>query len=178
MRRAIAVMQALQGLDKTHGRASNLREVVAATGLPTLTAHRCLQSLLQAGVVVQPRNDASRAPSRGRYHVQWPTPADELPEGRPSQATRDRLVKLAGQTGQIALLYVPYSVSEQPRRVCTAHASPSDQPITHADVKSAPLSAHAPGMAIAAAMGCCRATTPTSSPLPSGTAPPSPAPLP
>lgn len=151
--RTIAVMQALQGLQETHCRESYLREVAAVTGLPSPTAYRYLQALRQAGVVVQPMSYASRDTSRGRYRLQWPASADQPPRNNPAQSIRGLLVKLASQTGQIALLYAPYTLAEQPMRECTAHAWASHEPTNQADIELAPLGADAAGMAMAAAMG-------------------------
>ncbi|ANZ13422.1 helix-turn-helix domain-containing protein [Streptomyces noursei] len=151
--RTVAVLRALQGLQKPHSREAYLREIAAATGLPSATAYRYLQALRQAGVVSQPKNYASRDASRGRYRLQWHMATEEPPRGSPSQGTRGLLVQLATQTGQIAMLYAPYSFAEQPMRECTAQVWGPHEPVRQEDVEFAPLGADAAGMAIAAAMG-------------------------
>lgn len=150
--RTIAILRALQELQETHCREVFLREIAAATQLPLSTTHRFLKHMKRAQVVAQPEAFGAGDNSRGRYRFQWRVP-DEPAHGGPAQGVSGLLVKLAGRTGQIALLYTPYALAEPPMRECTAHAWGSHAPINQTDVLLAPLGADAAGMALAAAMG-------------------------
>ncbi|WP_411138063.1 helix-turn-helix domain-containing protein [Streptomyces sp. C10] len=145
-RRTADVMRALADLQQTgSGRAVYLREIAAAAGLDRGTAHRYLQALIDTGMVYQPY------PGKGAYVLNWRAP--EAPaQAHPSQWMATRLARLQDQTGQIALLFVPYLVSQHPLRLRTETAWGTHKPVTHEDLDIAPLDADAPGLVMRAAM--------------------------
>ncbi|MGW9047666.1 helix-turn-helix domain-containing protein [Streptomyces lydicus] len=145
-RRTADVLRALAELQHAgRGRAVYLREVAAAAGLDRGTACRYLQALIDTGMVRQPY------PGKGTYALNWHVP--EAPaQAHPSQWMVARLTRLQAQTGQIALLFVPYLLSQQPLRLCTETAWGTHEPVRHDDLDIAPLDADAAGLVMRAAM--------------------------
>ncbi|MFI0220244.1 helix-turn-helix domain-containing protein [Streptomyces lydicus] len=145
-RRTADLLRALADLQHAGGgRAVHLREVAAAAGLNRATACRYLRALIETGMVRQPYS------GRGIYVLNW-----RMPEGpaqvHPSPWMAARLARLQSQTGQIALLFAPYLLSQQPLRLCTETAWGAHEPVTHDRIDIAPLDADAPGLVMRAAM--------------------------
>ncbi|MFI1203437.1 helix-turn-helix domain-containing protein [Streptomyces sp. NPDC020883] len=141
------ILGALQKLQQQLGRAVFLREVASETGLPTSTTCRYLQVLLEKGRVHQPEG------RRGAYLLdQLTVTSAGNAQPHASQAIRRALITLQTRTGQAALLYAPFALTERPLRVCVEQQWGMLTPVADDRLYSAPIGIDPPGHVLAAAM--------------------------
>ncbi|MFF7415401.1 hypothetical protein [Streptomyces lydicus] len=88
---------------------------------------------------------------KGTYLLNWRSPTARA-QAHPSPWMVSRLTRLQGQTGQIALLFTPYTLSAQPKRLCAEIVWGTHEPVWHDELDMAPMDADAPGLAMRAAM--------------------------
>ncbi|MEU5239748.1 helix-turn-helix domain-containing protein [Streptomyces lydicus] len=148
VKRTVDLLRGLERLQHaSNGRAVTLRALAQAAGLPRGTACRYLQDLVETGAMRQP------VPGKGTYVLNWRAPKTRA-QAHPSPWMVSRLTRLQGQTGQIALLFTPYTLSTPPKRLCSEIVWGTHDPVWHDALDSAPLDADAAGLVMCAAMDC------------------------
>ncbi|MFH8612527.1 helix-turn-helix domain-containing protein [Streptomyces sp. NPDC018029] len=102
--RTLAILRTMRQLGPgTHPLAA----IALRAGLPTATAHRCLQALLSEGAVERqgPRGHYALVETRHLFADFSPNFADDPPTGLSSPGVRTELITLQSRTGQVALAY-------------------------------------------------------------------------